>query len=77
MHTYKDAAEGRIPCALPFRQDRKLLPSLLPLSAPSEMGSRVSSSVLQLSTAVAVWLSNSACHKSDTKLASFLVSVVL
>lgn len=64
-------------CTAPFRQDREHLPVLLLLSATLERGSRVSSVMLQLSTAVAVQLSNSTGCKSDAKLASFMVMVVV
>lgn len=64
-------------CTALFRQDRKHLPIFLLLSAALERRSRLSSVMLQLSTAVAVQLSSSTGYKFDTKLLSFMLTVLL
>lgn len=71
-HNPKDFAEGRIPCYLLF-----ILPSFLLLSAPLERRRRVLSVMFQLSAAAVEQLNNSAGHKSNPKLGSFTVTVLL
>lgn len=71
-HIPEDAAEGRIPCNLLF-----VLPNFLLLSAPLERGSRAPSVMFQLSTAAGERLNNSAGDKSEPKLGSFTVTVLL
>lgn len=64
-------------CPALFGQGRKCLPVLLLPSATLERGSGVPALMLQWFPAVAVQLSSSAGYKSDTKPASFMVTVVV